>query len=153
MDMIVEERDIVEKVENENDNLGNIERELISIKEELIGLKDLFIRRLNDDKQKAHLISVLEEEAKFAFIEPFISDIILVLDRIENVEDDFAKSIYDELYDILNRRGVERISVVSEFDPALFKAMKTQKNPNVDTVKISKLVSPEGYLITDRVVG
>lgn len=125
--------------------------ELAGIKDEVAYLKDLFVRRLNEDKQKTQLINSLETLAHFSYIEPFLSDIILVLDRLEKGEDEFTKSIYDELYDILNRRGVERIEVKEEFDPALYKAVKSTENPNIDSVKVSQIIR-NGYTFSGRVI-
>ncbi len=94
---------------------------LEEMKRQIADLQDLFVRRLYDDKQKAALINSLEEKASFAYIEPFVSDMILVLDRLEKAGPEnlgFAASIADELYEILSRRGLERIKVTQKFDPA-----------------------------------
>lgn len=57
------------------------EKILCEMKEELVGMKDLFVRRLYEDKQKTELIRILTEQIHFTVLEPFISDLILVLDR------------------------------------------------------------------------
>ena len=120
-------------LESEQDNeTAKALQKLGKIKEELGFLKDLFVRRLNDDKQKAQMINTLDEGARFAFIEPFLTDIILVLDRLEKNDDDFVQSVYEEIYDILHRRRVERIKVTEEFNPALCKAIKSNDNPDID---------------------
>lgn len=126
-------------------------QELGEIKEELGFLKDLFVRRLNDDKQKSQLISILDKGARFAFIEPFLTDIILVLDRLEKNDDDFAQSVYEELYGILHRRGVERIKVTEEFNPALCKSIKSNDNPDIDSVIITGVVR-NGYTLSGKVI-
>lgn len=143
----------VEEVAAERDDgvQSPVLSQLSEIKEELGFLKDLFVRRLNDDKQKAQLISSLDAGARFAFIEPFLTDIILVLDRLEKQEDEFARSVYDELYDILNRRGVERITVTNEFDPALNKAVKSRENADVDTIVVTQIIR-NGYVYSGKVV-
>lgn len=126
-------------------------QELGEIKEELHFLKDLFVRRLNDDKQKAQLINTLNEGAKFAFIEPFLTDIILVLDRLEKNDDDFTRSIYEEIYDILRRRGVEKIKVTEKFNPSLCKAVKSNENSNITSVIITGVVR-NGYTFSGKVI-
>lgn len=126
-------------------------QELGEIKEELSFLKDLFVRRLNDDKQKAQLINTLNEGAKFAFIEPFLTDIILVLDRLEKNDDDFTRSVYEEIYGILRRRGVEKIKVTEKFNPALCKAVKSNENPNITSVIITGVVR-NGYTFSGKVI-
>ena len=60
------------------------EKILCEMKEELVGMKDLFVRRLYEDKQKTELIRILTEQIHFTVLEPFISDLILVLDRLES---------------------------------------------------------------------
>ena len=101
------------------------EASLHEIRDEIGALRDLFSRRLMNDKQKNELIQTLTDGATFAFIEPFIHDIILLLDRIERSEDEVVRSIRDELLEILERRGVEVIKVSSEFDPKLYKAVRS----------------------------
>lgn len=137
--------------DTEQGKYEKISCELTEIKDEVVYLKDLFVRRLNEDKQKTQLINTLDALAHFAYIEPFLSEIILVLDRLEKADDEFSISIYDELYDILNRRGVERIEVKDEFDPSLFKAVKSRDNPNVSSVVVSQIVR-NGYVFSGRVI-
>lgn len=139
-------------LESEQDNeTAKVLQELGEIKEELGFLKDLFVRRLNDDKQKSQMINALDEGARFAFIEPFLTDFILVLDRLEKNDDDFTRSVYEEIYDILYRRGVERIKVTDEFNPSIHKAVKSNENPNIDTVVITRVIR-NGYTLSGKVI-
>lgn len=139
-------------LEPEQDNeTSKVLQELGEIKKELGFLKDLFVRRLNDDKQKSQMINTLDQGARFAFIEPFLTDFILVLDRLEKNDDDFAQSVYEEIYDILQRRGVERIKVTKEFNPALCKAIKRNENPDIASVVITGVVR-NGYTLSGRVI-
>lgn len=130
------------------------EAALNEIKQQIAGLQDLFVRRLYDDKQKAALISSLEGKAAFAYMEPFLSDIILVLDRLEkagpeNLE--FASSIADELYGILNRRGVERIKVTAQFNPAQNKAVRVEDDDTADMPRVSRVIR-NGYIFDGKVI-
>ncbi|MBQ2695097.1 nucleotide exchange factor GrpE [Candidatus Saccharibacteria bacterium] len=127
---------------------------LIAIKElqeQISGLQDLFVRRLMDDKQKAGLIQTLQDGANFAFIEPFLSDIILLLDRLEKAEDDFSQSIKDELVDILERRGVKQIEVTDTFNPALNKAVKVIEAPDIDLIYVKRIIR-NGYTFLGKVI-
>ena len=121
------------------------------IKENIQYLQDLFVRRLNEDKQKAEMIRHLQELSAFAVIEPFISDMILILDRISGSEDDFAKSIGEELYAALNRRGVECIEATGKFDPAKHKAIRTVDDDSVDELTVRQVIR-DGYTFDDRVI-
>ncbi len=130
------------------------EAALNELKQQIAGLQDLFVRRLYDDKQKTALISSLEEKASFAYVEPFVSDIILVLDRLDKAAPEsleFASSIAEELYEILNRRGVERIKVTQKFDPALNKAVRVENDDTVDVPRVTKIIR-HGYTFGGKVV-
>jgi len=127
---------------------------LNEIKQQISGLQDLFVRRLYDDKQKTALISSLEEKATFAYVEPFVSDIILVLDRLDKAAPEsleFASSIAEELYEILNRRGVERIKVTHKFDPALNKVVRVENDDAADTPRVTRTIR-NGYTFNGKVV-
>jgi len=145
---VLSDADLASEQGNET---AKVLQELGEIREELFILKDLFVRRLHDDKQKSQMIHTLDEGARFAFIEPFLTDLILVLDRLEKKDDDFARSVYEEIYDILHRRGVERINVTEGFNPALYNAVKSNDNPEIASVAVTGIVR-NGYTLSGRVI-
>lgn len=121
------------------------------IKESVCYLQDLFVRRLNEDKQKSEMIRQLQELSTFAVIEPFLSDLILILDRINGSEDDFARSIGEELYDALNRRGLECIGTTGRFNPTVHKAIRVIEDRSVDDLSIVQ-VSRNGYMFGSKLI-
>lgn len=127
------------------------EKILCEMKEELVGMKDLFVRRLYEDKQKTELIRILTEQIHFTVLEPFISDLILVLDRLESSEDEFSRSVHDEIYDILHRRGVEEIDTRKEFDPSVIKIVRVEEKNGVDKMEIEKVIR-KGYRTVGKVL-
>lgn len=129
----------------------NCSIEITEVKENVKYLQDLFVRRLNEDKQKNEMIKHLENLSSFALIEPFVSELILILDRIEGNEDDFVQSIGEELLGILQRRGVEKITVTEEFNPAIFKAVKIDETIETDTTKVIQVIR-NGYMFSGRVI-
>lgn len=129
----------------------NCSIEIIEVKENVKYLQDLFVRRLNEDKQKNEMIKHLENLSSFALIEPFISELILILDRIEGSEDDFVQSIGEELFSILQRRGVEKIMVTEEFNPAIYKAIKIDETIETGTAKVTKVIR-NGFMFLGRVI-
>jgi len=140
--------------ENPADAKGDNQRlleELSAAREDISYLRDLFVRRLNDDKQKNAVIQKLAEGATYAFIEPFLYDIILLLDRLEKSNDDFVASVNEELYGILNRRGVEKIKVTREFNPALYKAVKVSEDSAADMLYVTGIIR-NGYTFSGKVV-
>ena len=118
---------------------------------EINSLKDLFTRRLLEDKQKADLIQTVKNAAEFAFIEPFVYDIILLLDRLDKNNDEFTISVKEELFSIINRRGVEKIIVEGFFDPTIHKAVKVIEDVNSNGMYISAIVR-DGYLFSGKVI-
>lgn len=121
------------------------------IKENIHYLQDLFVRRLNEDKQKSEVIRQLQELSTFAVIEPFLSDMLLILDRIDGSEDDFARSIREELFDVLNRRGLERIDTAGKFNPAMHKAVRVIEDNSADDLSIVQ-VSRNGYTFGGKLI-
>lgn len=125
--------------------------EISGFREDISYLRDLFVRRLNDDKQKNAVIQKLAEGATYAFIEPFLYDIILLLDRLEKSDDDFVASVHEELYGIINRRGVEKIKVTREFNPALYKAVKVSEESAADMLYVTGIIR-NGYTFSGKVI-
>ena len=147
-DMEIEEKDMNESTGSKEilDAIGNVS-------EELQRLSDLFTRRLMEDKQKNVLIDTVTSGASFAFIEPFLSDLILVLDRLDKEEGDFAESLKDELMDILARRGVSELQVSEgeAFNPSYMKAIRMVESEEVSEVIVSA-VSRKGYALSGKVI-
>lgn len=127
------------------------EASLRDLKEEIRALRDLFTRRLMNDRQKNELIQTVTDGAKYAFIEPFLYDIILLLDGIDRSEDETVRSIRDELLEILERRGVRRIEVKPEFDPKLYKAVRAVDSDEITSLRVTHIVR-RGYTLDNRVI-
>lgn len=121
------------------------------LRSEIASLRDLFTRRLMEDKQKNELIRTLGDEAKFAFIEPFLYDLILLLDRLDRAEDEFSVSVRDELFDILRRRGLTRIDVKPEYDPRLYKAVRVTESADVSALTVTGVIR-RGYIFSGKVI-
>lgn len=124
---------------------------IAALDEKLSNLQDLFVRRLSEDKQKTEMIRTLEAGVNFTFIEPFLSDIILLLDRLDKIDDEFIESVRDELLDIIGRRGVSKIVVTSKFDPSLHKAVRVIENDGIDTLSVTRIIR-NGYVFSGRVI-
>ncbi len=140
-----------EDAQNQSCQCKYDEMAIRALEEKVLGLQDLFLRRLSDDRQKSSMISTLEAGAKYAFIEPFLTDLILLLDRMEKTEDAFVISLRDELLDILERRSVKKIQSTAKFDPALNKAVKVITDSEVEQMCVSAVIR-NGYTYAGRVV-
>lgn len=107
---------------------------LDEIYNEMQALKDLFLRRLVEDKVKVAAIDQLSanneklvqmiNDMHFASI---IKELFLVCDRIESNPDvdDFDLSIRDELLEIFSRREIHPITNLQIFNPSIHNAVKT----------------------------
>lgn len=128
--------------------------------EEVVALKDLFLRRLMDDKVKTAAISQLKEENEALQkrldeknLSAFIKEIILVCDRIDSqVEvDSLSASVEEELLELLARREIYRMDPPLVFDPRCHNAVGTE--PATDTYpekSVIKIVR-NGYLLRNQV--
>ncbi|MEI8080386.1 MAG: nucleotide exchange factor GrpE [Actinomycetes bacterium] len=107
---------------------------LAELTEQVAGLRDLFARRLMEDKTKKAMFDELYSQMQFAkegliksTIAPMISELLLVIDRIETSEDDSAmvQSVRDELLEVLARRGVQPIEATTgvPFDATIHQAV------------------------------
>lgn len=137
-----------------NDNLVDLsilEAEIRKNSEEISYLRDLFHRRLKEDKQKQGLINNLENLSQNAYINPFLHEIILVLDRLEKSDNEFSQSISDEIFDIFSVRGLERIEVDKEFNPEVARAVKKNESSEAATITITEVVRT-GYKFNNQVI-
>ncbi len=134
---------------------------LEEIYNEVQALKDLFLRRLVEDKVKVAAIDQLSANNDklvqiindMHFIAIF-KELFLVCDRIEANQDadDFDLSIRDELLEIFSRRDIKPITNLQLFNPSIHNAVKT--------VSVSEGIAPgsivsivrTGYVQGDKVL-
>ena len=128
--------------------------------EEVAALKDLFLRRLMDDKVKMAAISQLKEENEALHkrldeknLSAFIMELLLVCDRIDSQEevDSLTISVEEELLELLARREIYRMDPPVMFDPRYHNAVGTE--PATDTYPDKSVVKivRNGYLLRDQV--
>ena len=131
------------------------------ILKEILQLKDLFVRRLYEDKTKTaafeqlssvnvKLSNLLEEKS----MHQFIKEILLVCDRIDAQErpSDFVQSIYDEIQEILHRRNITSLSNFEEFDSRCHNVVATEPfSPGQPHLSIVGIVR-NGYLMNGQLL-
>lgn len=117
---------------------ARIDDELGALREQLEGLRDLFKRRLLDDRTKQQafdrLYAELEEAKRWraqALLRPLLNEIVLLVDRIdsllENEADEKLELVRSELLETLARRSVEPIQEArGAFDPAVHEVISTE---------------------------
>lgn len=144
-----------------DNNEKNIALVLTEMSQSIADLKDLFLRRLVDDKVKVAAINELsknfDEQSKILrdmHFESLIKELILICDRIEaNTEaSDFDLSIRDELLEVFYRKGICQIASSYIFDPSIHNAIKAipsdERTPNNTIVKIIR----NGYMLGNKVI-
>lgn len=129
------------------------------IYEEIVSLKDLFLRRMLDDKVKTAAIQKLQEsndslqkQLDQKAIISLVKEIILVCDRIDAsaIDDDFTKSVKDELLSILEAREFCRMERSDIFDPSLHNAIKTEETDKYPEKSIIRYIR-DGYYFRNYV--
>jgi len=138
------------------EDIGNIE-----IYNEIIQLKDLFQRRLLDDKLKSQMINELSfrlDDQKFL---PLFREIILLLDRIEanlhvsagidSEHNDFILSIYEELLNIFRHYGFEQLETSMIYDSTVQKIVSTIDDSETPYMTVIQVVR-KGYKLNGSIV-
>lgn len=128
--------------------------------EEVIQLKDLFLRRLMDDKVKVASIVQLKEQNEMLQqrldeknLSAFVKELLLICDRIDNQEtvDDMTASVEEEILELLARREIYQMERPEIFDPRYHNAVGTadvtDEYPEKSVVKVVR----NGYFLHDQV--
>lgn len=128
--------------------------------EEVIQLKDLFLRRLMDDKVKVASIAQLKEQNELLQqrldeknLSAFVKELLLICDRIDNQEtvDDMTASVEEEILELLARREIYQMERPEIFDPRYHNVVGTadvtDEYPEKSVVKVVR----NGYFLRDQV--
>lgn len=128
--------------------------------EEVVALKDLFLRRLMDDKVKTAAMAQLKEQNELLqkrldekTLSGFVKEILLICDRIESQEsvDEMTASVEEEILELLARREIYQMEQTVLFDPRYHNAVGTvpagDEYPDKSIVRVVR----NGYLLRDQV--
>jgi molecular chaperone GrpE len=132
---------------------------------EVAELRDLFQRRLFEDRRRQELYDRLYQELDFArtdlvqqFIAPVCRELLLVTDRLAEARHSGADpwrlldAVGDEIDEVLARRGVRRIPAGgARFDPRLHDAVGQVPVTEDQDGHVVEERRP-GYLMDDRVL-
>jgi molecular chaperone GrpE len=121
---------------------------------EVAQLRDLFQRRLLEDKAKNRLYDELYEQLALTrgglaeqLLAPLFRELLLVVDRVTSLNthgDGVLESIAEELSELLERRDVRRVPSSSIFDPAVHEAARVEPRSDAEPGAILEVVRP-GY--------
>jgi molecular chaperone GrpE len=128
--------------------------------EEVVALKDLFLRRLMDDKVKTAAISQLKEQNEQLqkrldekSLSAFVKELLMVCDRIDGQEeiDTLTASVEEEILELLARREIYQMEHTIEFDPKYHNAVGTvpasEQYPERSIVRFVR----NGYFLRDQI--
>lgn len=128
--------------------------------EEVTALKDLFLRRLMDDKIKAAAIvrlnennEVLQRQLDEKAITSLVKEILLICDRIDAQDtlDALTCSVEEELLEVLARRNFNKMPPAETFDPVCHNAVgaveESAEYPDKSIVRIVR----NGYFFCGKV--
>jgi molecular chaperone GrpE len=128
---------------------------------EIVQLKDLFQRRLLDDKVKSQIISELTRNLDDQRLVPLYKEIILLLDRIEanrgisidvdSDSSDFICSIHEELLVILSHYGLEQIETSPVYDYTSQKIISAVTDASMPDMMVIRSVR-RGYMLNGSVL-
>lgn len=131
--------------------------EFENIKNEIAELRDLFLRRLMEDKSRLAmqqaLVDDLDEmrsQATQRFMEPFLKELLLAVDRLNESQrkSEDVSSFSEEVHGILERWNVFKAPFAGTFDPRIHELVG-----EVDPSNFENLVELRaGYLIGERLL-
>lgn len=124
-------------------------------------LRDLFARRLMDDKVKNAAIEKLSQSnaslikaAEDNQVLGFVKELILICDRIYNqpTSDAFSYSILEEILEVLARRGIEQIQQLDIFDPKIHNSVSVVEASEESPANTIATVVRHGYIREGKVI-
>ena len=140
---------------------AEVDLRLSSLADELAQLRDLFQRRLFDDKAKGRLyeqlcdeLSAVRAELAQQSLAPLFRELLMLIDRIscpDRGDDAAIASVIVELTEILERRDVRRVPAVGQFDPRFHEAVRADVRDDQPAGAILEVVRP-GYFLGTRLL-
>ena len=135
--------------------------QLKELTQEVAGLRDLFLRRLADDKTTKQLVqsvnaSLTRRDAidQYKVFAPMIKELLLAVDRLKSNDPsaDLNQYVADELVTVLSRYGVEQIDTDGIVDPKVHEIVGL--DPLTDGVQPDTIVKVvrTGYLLSGSVL-
>jgi molecular chaperone GrpE len=131
------------------------------LRQEVGQLRDLFQRRLLEDKAKNALIESVQEQSRAVQdvlrhrqLESVVRESLLAIDRLqgEPATPELAASVAAELLEVFSRRGLTVIDDAGAFDPRVHQVVETvAAGPQLPANSIAAVLRT-GYLLDDRLL-
>ncbi|QSE87877.1 nucleotide exchange factor GrpE (plasmid) [Rhodococcus pseudokoreensis] len=148
------------------DDLAGLRAAVEGLSTEVAQLRDLFVRRLMDDKLRAGLFDTLQEELRSSreiltarAQDGLVKEMLLVVDRLltagnSQYQDlqELALSGADEILESLWRRGIEQVPAAGPLDPRVHEVVATIVSERASEVGTIAVVNRHGYLCGERLL-
>lgn len=134
---------------------------LVELRNEVGQLRDLFARRLMDDKARNNLYESVQEQAKAAqdllkyrAFETLFREALLAIDRLQSepATPELVESAVDELLEVFGRRSLLPVDDSGTFDPRYHEAVATVPASIQAPPGMIVAVHRTGYLLDDRLL-
>jgi len=131
------------------------------LQEEVAQLRDLFQRRLIEDKSKNALIETVQEQARsvtdalrYRQLETLIKEVLLAVDRLqtEPPSPELVESVTEELLEVFFRRDLVEVDDSAEFDARVHQIVDTVGASEEFPANSIVAVARKGYLLGDRLL-
>ncbi|WP_280478284.1 nucleotide exchange factor GrpE [Nocardia asiatica] len=133
---------------------------LATLAGEVAQLRDLFHRRLLEDKARNRALDDLHEQLSLArggfaeqLLAPLFRELLMLVDRVASLNDEHDEvlgSVVDELHEVLARRGVRRVPARADFDPDIHEAVAAEPSGR-SPGSVLRVVRP-GYVMGVRLL-
>lgn len=124
-------------------------------------LRDLFQRRLIEDKGKNALIESVQEQSRavtealhYRQFEPLIKEVLLAVDRLqtEPPSADLINSVTEELLEVFFRRDIAEVDDSGDFDARVHQVVDTVHASEQFPANSIVAVARKGYLLGNRLL-
>lgn len=131
------------------------------IQVEIRELKDLFLRRLLEDKAKAKVIDGLldslkrrDEIDRFKVFSDLFQESLVALDRLvaEEPSKELVASVKEELLEVFRRRGLTKVPTDGLFDPSIHEIVSTVAAGNSFNQNEIVDVQRDGFFLGDNLL-
>ena len=139
-----------------------IRDELSQLTTGLDELRDLFRRRLFEDREKRRMLERLFDDldaAKrgvlFEGMIPLVRGILLVIDRVDGFNEEgkeFVESVREELIEVLKRQGIDEVRCEGAVDPRVHDVRRVIEDGSTSADLIVECVEKRGFQFGNHLV-
>lgn len=144
-----------------DEDAATVAKAISGLREEVGQLRDLFQRRLIEDKGKNALIESVQEQSRavadalrYRQFETLFKEALLAVDRLqtEPPSPELIESVAGELLEVFFRRDLVEVDDSGEFDARVHQIVDTVRASEQFPANSIVAVARKGYLLSDRLL-